>query len=72
MRPSTRRLVASLALLIYVPAYVVLAATIGDRLATAPQWLGLLYFAVAGVLWVIPLRPLFKWMNQQAPRQNRT
>jgi hypothetical protein len=27
-----------------------------------------LYYAVAGIAWVAPLKPLFAWMNGQTPR----
>ena len=63
MKRSQRRIIASLALLIFLVVWVWGAATLGTYLTTGPKWLSLLYFIVAGIGWVLPLRPVFKWMN---------
>ncbi|MAP95075.1 MAG: hypothetical protein CMK07_09005 [Ponticaulis sp.] len=51
-------------LLAYVVGYIALAATIGSWLAESPVWMQIGYFAVAGIIWVFPLKPLFKWGNK--------
>jgi len=59
-----RKALGCLALLAYLAIYAVVAATFGGWLmAHAPQWQLLLYYLVAGIAWVAPLRPLFRWMN---------
>lgn len=63
MSPATRRAIGAFALLVYLPAYIVLAATIGGRLADAPNWTLALFYLTAGFIWVFPLHPLFKWMR---------
>lgn len=63
MKPSNRRIAASFALLVFIAVWILGAATIGSYLATGPKWLSLLFFVIAGIGWVFPLRPLFKWMN---------
>lgn len=63
MKPSTRRILASVGVLVFLAVWIIAAATIGTYLATAPKWLSLLFFIIAGIGWVFPLRPLFKWMN---------
>ena len=63
MKPAHRRIVTSIVLLAYIAAWIWGAATIGSQLATAPKWLSLSFFIIAGIGWVFPLRPLFKWMN---------
>ncbi|MGE3303992.1 MAG: DUF2842 domain-containing protein [Hyphomonadaceae bacterium] len=64
MRQNARRALGSAMLLGYLCVYVVAAATIGGKLATAPWPAQLVYFAVAGVVWVFPLKPLFAWMGR--------
>ena len=59
-----RRALGSLAILIWLTAWIVGAATLGGQITTAPRLGQLLFYAVAGVAWVIPLRPLFLWMNR--------
>ncbi len=61
---GARRAVGAGVLLVYLAAYIALAATLGSHLAGAPEWGRLLYFAAAGFVWVFPLRPLFRWMNE--------
>lgn len=64
MNKGLRRALGSGALLLYLGLYVALAAGLGAQLAPAlPTWAQLCFFAVAGVAWVFPLRPLFRWMN---------
>jgi len=64
MDGRSRRAVGALAILAYLVAYLVLAATLGSMLATAAWWMQLAFFAVAGVAWALPLRPLFVWMGK--------
>ena len=63
MPQSQRRIVASILILVFLGAWIWGAATIGSMLATAPKWLTLIYFIVAGIGWAIPLKPVLSWMN---------
>jgi len=63
MPQSQRRIVASIVLLVFLGVWIWGAATIGSMLVTAPKWLSLIFFVVAGIGWVVPLKPVFKWMN---------
>jgi protein-S-isoprenylcysteine O-methyltransferase Ste14 len=63
MNPSLRKALGSAALLTYLAVYIVVAVTLAERLSAAPWWAQLAFFALAGVGWALPLRPLFKWMN---------
>jgi len=63
MPPGARKALGSLAICVWLIGYIAVAVMIGERLHTLPAIAPLLFYAVAGVAWVIPLRPLFKWMN---------
>lgn len=63
MPQSQRRIVASIVLLIFLGTWIWGAATIGSMLVTAPKWLSLIFFVVAGIGWAVPLKPVFNWMN---------
>jgi hypothetical protein len=52
-----------LGLLVYLTAYALAVTAFADQLATLPNWLAAILYLVAGVAWVLPLRPLFLWMN---------
>ena len=59
-----RKIIAGLVLLAFIAIWIFLAATIGTQLAGAPKWVQLVFYIVAGIAWVIPLRPLMRWMNR--------
>ena len=63
MSAPTRKIVAIFVLFAILIGWIVAAATIGSNLTGEPRWLQLLFYIVAGVAWVLPLRPVFKWMN---------
>ncbi|MCR9270470.1 MAG: DUF2842 domain-containing protein [Henriciella sp.] len=63
MPQSQRRIVASIAILTFLAIWIWGAATIGTMLATAPKWITLIYFIIAGIGWAVPLKPVLSWMN---------
>jgi Protein of unknown function (DUF2842) len=64
MKTRARKAIGSLALLAYVGLYAAAAAVLGAWLAPSlPGWAELAFYAVAGIAWVAPLKPLFAWMN---------
>jgi len=62
-----RKPVTALVLLAYMAAYIVLAATLGGLIAGWPRWAQMVFYVAAGICWIIPLKPLFAWMNRGAP-----
>jgi hypothetical protein len=65
MTVRTRKLIGTLALLIFVVLYVWAAAAIGaGRITLAPIWAQSLYFLAAGLLWVVPAGFLIRWMQR--------
>lgn len=67
MDTRSRKAVGCFVLLAYLGVYAVLAASLGVVLSPyLPMWAELVYYAIAGIVWVFPLRPLFAWMNRGA------
>lgn len=65
MNTRTRKALGCLVLLSYLALYAGAAAALGAALAgKIPAWAQLAYFAVAGIVWIFPLKPLFGWMNK--------
>lgn len=63
MNPRLKKLIGSLAILLFLFFYVVAVITIGDHVPE--HWaVQLVFFGVAGIAWGIPLIPLMKWMNR--------
>lgn len=61
--PSWRKPVGILGLIGYLVVYALVVTAFADQLASLPQWLATVAYLVAGIAWVLPLRPLFLWMN---------
>lgn len=67
MNMRMRKAVGCFALLAYLGLYTVLAATLGAYLLPIlPFWAELIFYAIAGVIWIFPLKPLFAWMDRGA------
>ncbi|MEJ0022000.1 MAG: DUF2842 domain-containing protein [Alphaproteobacteria bacterium] len=64
MSGGARRAIAGAAIVAYLIAYVVLAATVGGYLVGMPWFVQLGFYVIAGAVWVFPLRPLFTWMGR--------
>lgn len=67
MGSRTRKALGCAGLLAYLAIYTAAAAAIGVALSPSlPAWALLIYFAIAGLVWVIPLKPMFRWMRGSA------
>ena len=69
---KARRRWALVILLIGLPVYIIVAATLADWLRAnvydGPQiLLELIVFVVLGVVWIVPLKPIFKGIGQPDP-----
>lgn len=64
IRPSIRSLFGLIILLIGLLVYVGGVAWAAEELGTLPFLVEILFYAIAGVLWIIPVRYLMKWMTK--------
>jgi hypothetical protein len=63
MPPRARRLVASIAVLVFLTFWVWGAVTLSTRLPDN-FLVELLFYALAGTCWGLPLIPLLKWAER--------
>ena len=63
MEPSWRKPVGVIALLLYLAVYAAIITSFGSALDKLPTWLKVIAYLIAGMAWVLPLKPLFIWMN---------
>jgi len=59
-----RKFAAMLILLAYIAFCIVFLATLGTWMTGWNKALQLLFYVLAGFIWIIPLKPLFVWMNK--------
>ncbi len=58
-----RKFLAMLILLGYTAFCIFLLATLGSWMVGLPRLVQLIFYVVAGFIWIAPLRYLFHWMN---------
>ena len=67
-----RKIIGSSAMVTWLVVYVAIAGVIGDRVLDEHWVVQALFFPIAGMGWVLPLRPLLNWMHAGDPPQERT
>jgi hypothetical protein len=65
MTPRSRKLIGTIMLLIFLSVYALLAMVAAVILqVNASKVVELLYYVIAGLLWVLPAGWLIKWMQK--------
>ena len=63
VEPSWRRPAGIFLILLFIAGWAALVATGADFLRGLPWPVHLVYYAVAGIVWILPLKPLLTWME---------
>ena len=63
MKPSWRKPVGILALLIALALYAMIAVTLLAPVARWPVLAQMVVYLVAGTIWLLPLGPFLQWME---------
>lgn len=72
LRYRTRRRLALAVLVLGLPAYIVVAVTLVDLFERPSLWVELAIYLGLGVLWALPLRPIFLGIGQPDPDRRDT
>lgn len=64
---KTRKRLALLILIVGVPLYIVSAVTVISWFDRPPIWLEFVVYVVMGIIWIFPLKPIFKGVGQADP-----
>lgn len=62
-----RKPIAGLVMLLTILAYAVGVASLSGWITGWPGWGQLTFYVVAGVAWVLPLKPVIDWMRKGEP-----
>ncbi len=62
-----RKLLGAFLIVAWLVAYVAVMAVIGDRVLHEHLVVQLIFFPIAGLAWVLPIKPLLKWMHAKDP-----
>ena len=63
IEPSWRKPAGILLILLLILVWAVLVASAADRIAHLAWPVQFLAFAIAGIVWIAPLKPLLRWME---------
>jgi hypothetical protein len=63
MNPSGRTLAGVFLIVALIVGWSVIVATVGGWIADWPVLAQILFYLVAGIVWILPLKPLIRWMN---------
>ena len=61
--PSWRKPFGMLLILLLIIVWAVIVVSASELLAEMPWPVHALYYTVAGIVWILPLKPLLRWME---------
>jgi Protein of unknown function (DUF2842) len=65
MSPRVKKLIGAVVMLIWIPVYAFVAMLLGIKILPHANWLSaFLYYAIAGMLWIVPIGLMLPWMNR--------
>ncbi len=62
-KPSWRKPVGMLLILAIVALWAIVIASFSEVIGGWPGWLQAIFYVVAGIVWIFPVRPLLTWME---------
>ncbi|MEE9433119.1 MAG: DUF2842 domain-containing protein [Sphingorhabdus sp.] len=62
-KPSWRKPAGVLAILAYITVWIGIVVSQGDVIAALPILLQAIIYLIAGIIWLLPLKPLLIWME---------
>lgn len=61
----TRKLIGTIVMLIFIGFYVIFAMAVAEgRITEAPKLVQTIAYIILGLIWVVPLLPLIRWMGR--------
>lgn len=68
-QPSWRKPAGIGLILLLILVWAIIVSNVADRIGAIPWPLQALFYIVAGVIWILPLKPLLRWMETGAWRK---
>ena len=63
IEPSWRKPAGIFAILALIAVWAVLIASLAGEIGTWPMLAQAIFYLVAGIAWILPLKPLLRWME---------
>jgi hypothetical protein len=68
MKPSWRKPAGAFAIVLLIIGWTALVASLSGSIGRLPTLVQAIVYLVAGVVWILPLRPLLVWMESGSRR----
>lgn len=62
-KPSWRKPVGVLLILLLIAGWAVLVVTVAGLLPPLPWPVKATFYVIAGIVWILPLKPLLRWIE---------
>lgn len=63
VKPTWRKPAGILLILLLIAGWAFVAVTVAELLPPLPWPVRALFFVAAGIVWILPLKPLLRWME---------
>lgn len=63
LEPSWRQGAGIALILMLIAGWAVLVVSLAPLLDGLPRWAHVVYYVIAGLVWIAPLKPLLRWME---------
>lgn len=63
MTPSWRKPAGALIMIASIFIWAVLIASLADTVSGWPVVVQMIFYAVVGIIWIVPMKPLLRWME---------
>ena len=63
IEPSWRHGAGIAMILLLIVGWAVVVVSLAPLLDGLPRWVQVVYYVIAGLIWIAPLRPLLRWME---------
>ena len=63
IEPSWRRPVGVFGIIAWITLWVVMVASLSGHIGGWPVLLQALFYLVAGIAWIVPLKPVLQWIE---------
>ena len=61
-----RKFIGMAVMMAYIPLYALIAMALAQgRITSTPTWVQTIAYIVLGLIWVLPLLPLIRWMERR-------
>lgn len=63
MKPTLRKPAGIIGILLFIAIWATIVINIADNIIGWPILLQMLFYLVAGIIWIFPVRPVLTWME---------